>query len=39
MTVEELERTLNQLIENEQYEEASRISAILKRKRNPDNQQ
>lgn len=39
MTVEELERTLNRLIENEQYEEASRISAILKRKRNPDSQQ
>ncbi len=36
MTVEELERTLKELIDNEQYEEASRISAIIKRKRNPD---
>lgn len=32
-TVEELERTLARLIEREEYEEASRISAILRRKR------
>lgn len=31
--VEELERLLSKLIEDENYEEASRISAILKRKR------
>lgn len=33
-SVEELERTLQQLIETEQYEEASKVSEILKRKRN-----
>lgn len=32
-TIEELERTLQQLIETEQYEEASKVSEILKRKR------
>lgn len=32
-TVEELERTLKKLIEAENYEEAARISAILKQKR------
>lgn len=32
-TVEELERTLNHLIEREQYEEAARVSAILRKKR------
>lgn len=32
--VEELERTLAQLIEDENYEEAARVSEILKRKRN-----
>lgn len=33
-TIEELERTLNQLIDREDYEEASKIKAILDRKRN-----
>lgn len=33
LTVGELERTLSELIEREDYEEASRIAAILKRKR------
>lgn len=33
-TIEELERTLAELIEREDYEEAARISEILKRKRN-----
>lgn len=32
-TIEQLEATLSQLIEREEYEEASRISEILKRKR------
>lgn len=32
--IEELERTLAQLIEDENYEEAARVSEILKRKRN-----
>ncbi len=33
-TIEELERTLAQLIENEEYEEAARVSDILSRKKN-----
>lgn len=36
-TVEELERTLARLIEEEQYEEAARISKILNRKRGDSN--
>lgn len=32
-TIEELERTLNRLIDKEQYEEAARVNEILKRKR------
>lgn len=32
-TIEELERTLSKLIDNEDYEEAERISEILKRKK------
>lgn len=32
-SIEELERTLAKLIENEEYEKASRVSEILKRKR------
>ncbi len=32
-TIEELERTLAALIDNEEYEEAERISVILKRKK------
>lgn len=32
-SIEELERTLQQLIDTEQYEEASKVSEILKRKR------
>lgn len=35
-TVEELERTLAKLIENEEYEEAAKVQAILNRKRNND---
>lgn len=33
-TVEELERTLNRLIEDEKYEDAAKINEILKRKKN-----
>lgn len=33
-SIEELERTLNRLIEEEDYEEAARINEILRRKRN-----
>lgn len=33
-TVEELERTLNRLIEEEKYEDAAKINEILKRKKN-----
>lgn len=36
-SVEELERTLEKLIENENYEEAARISEILNKKKNNDN--
>lgn len=32
-TIEELERTLNRLIETENYEEAARVNEILKRKK------
>ncbi len=35
--VEELERTLQQLIEDENYEEAARVNEILKRKRGENN--
>ncbi|MDE6431644.1 MAG: UvrB/UvrC motif-containing protein [Duncaniella sp.] len=31
--VEELEKTLNKLIEREEYEEAAKVAEILKRKR------
>lgn len=37
-TIAELERTLAELIEREDYEEAARISAILKKKRDDSNQ-
>lgn len=37
-TIEELERTLNQLIDSENYEEAARIKEILDRKRNASGQ-
>lgn len=33
-TIEELERTLNKLIDSEAYEEAAKVSEILKRKKN-----
>ena len=36
-TIEELERTLAALIDNEEYEEAERISVILKRKKDNNN--
>ena len=32
-TIEELEKTLARLIDREEYEEAARVSEILKRKR------
>ena len=35
--IEELERTLERLIAEERYEEASKVSEILKRKRNNKN--
>ena len=33
-TVEELERTLQRLIDNENYEEAARVAEILRNKKN-----
>ena len=37
-TIEQLEQTLAELIEKEEYEEAARISDILQRKRDAGNQ-
>ncbi len=37
-TVEELRRTLDRLIDREEYEQAARVAEILRRKESPDNE-